>query len=401
MIRPMKVRLLVISITALVLVAVLAGCSGPLVPQPEPVPAAPAPEPTPKLTTLAPELQQGEEYYINGERYVLPTFEELERERDDLVRNYPKIVKGVWEPATAAGHHLIKNSLPELRDLGVNTIHVIPMNDYINGEHMLRSVRLGAPGLGSLGFLMGEKAERDFIDRVVKAKKAGFAVSIMPGYSRQNIETITDLDAFDEYALQQARKWAQIAEEYQVEYFSPLNEYDNLMFNMGLSGAALVERVNSWNRKVLDEIRPIFKGKIILKVSSHGLDSYSAQSALGYDILAISFTSTSRLEKLRESIQEKFNDAQTVAKRDNVEWMVGEFFQYIEGRSEEERVEIFRLVFEEYQRTLKGENKPIGFTFFGWEMSEGRVKGSEIVPFLKQFFYDISSAEQEANAQQK
>ncbi len=416
----------ILLVSGLILVLMVTGCTQPSVETPIPTPTSevaetpsqpettepsqtpakePAtttePEPTPKPTIPAPERQQEEEYYIDGEKYILPTFEELERERDGLTRSYPKTVNAVWEPAPPYGHRLINDSLPELRDLGVNTIHVPPVHYYEDDNFVLTSARLD-----NHDALTGEKAEREFIDRVVKAKKAGFTVSIALRYSGKRHTTliIPDLDAFDEFALQQAKKWALIAEEYQVEYFSPLSEYEKQMAAQGLSGAALVERVNSWNQNVLAEVRPIFTGKIFLKVSSRGLDSFSAQSASGFDIFAISFTTSGKpgvtQEELRESIQEKFNDAQTVAERDNVEWMVGEFFLHIEGRSEEERVELFRLVFEEYKRTLKGENKPVGFTFFGWGMPEGKVKDTEIVPFLKQFFHDISSVEQEATAQQ-
>ena len=83
--------------------------------------------------------------------------------------------------------------------------------------------------------------------------------------------------------------------------------------------------------------------------------------------------------------------AQEVAERDNVEWMA-HFFLSTEGRPEEQCVEIFSIVFEEYKKTLKEEQKPVGFTFTGWEMPERKIRGSEVVPFLKQFFHDIDSA---------
>ncbi len=345
-------------------------------------------EPTPKPTTSAPERQQGEEYYIDGERYILPTFEELERERDGLTRNYPKTVNSVYESGSH-GHRLIRSSLPELRDLGVNTIYVQLSYDY---DRSTNELVLGSVRPDNQRPFVGEKREREYIDRVVKAKKAGFAVSMQPKYfGGREVKTIPDLDAFDEFALQQAKKWAQIAEEYQVEYFSPLNEYEELMAGQGLSGATLVERVNSWNQKVLAEVRPIFTGKIFLKVSQRGLGSFSAQSAWGSDIFMITFTLSSRemlLEELRESIQRNFSEAQLVAKRDDVEWMVS-FFLRSEGRSEEERVELFRLVLEEYNRALEGKNKPVGFTFTGWEMPPDNVKNTGIVPFLKQFFSEI------------
>jgi len=372
------------------------------IPPPIPAPApTPTPEPTPKPATPAPERQQREEYYISGERYILPTFEDLEREKYGLARNYPRTVKGVHEPAPNYANRLIRKRLPELRDSGVNTFQVLPHYFYVNDELVLRSIHLGR-GV----HLMGEKAEREYIDQIVKAKKAGFAIHISPIYFGHVAEAVPDPDAFDEFALKQAKKWAQVAEKYQVEYFAPIDEYEKLMAAHGLSGAALVERVNSWNRKVLAEVRPIFKGKIILKVSAVGLGNYSAQSASGYDMYTITYgvmgtaKPGEKFNWLLESIQRSFNEAQAVAERDDVEWMA-HFFLSIEGRSEEQRVEIFSIVFEEYKKTLKEEQKPVGFTFTGWEMPERKIRGSEVVPFLKQFFHDIDSAEPEANAQQK
>ncbi len=356
----------------------------------------PPPAPTPTVPT--PEQKQEEVYYVlyrtgEPERYILPTFEELESERDGLVRNYPSTVKGVHEPSPDYANRLIRKRLPELEDSGINTFQVLPHYFYENDELVLRSVLTSARP-GKPVNLMGEKAEREYIDQIVKAKKAGFAIHMSLLYFGLTDEAVPDPDAFDEFALQQARKWAQVAEEYQVEYYAPIDEYENKMSKMGLSGAALVERVNSWNRKVLDEVRPIFKGKIILKVSPVGLDSYSAQSALGYDM----FTITSGVKGtfgggFSERIQREFDEAQEVAERDNVEWMAHFFVDITEGRSEEERVEIFNIVFEEYKKTLKEEQKPVGFTFTGWEMPSRNMRGSEVVPFLKQFFHDIDSAE--------
>ena len=281
---------------------------------------------------------------------------------------------------------------------------MLPHYFYINNEFVLRSVMVSTHQGKSVN-LMGEKAEREYIDQVVKAKKAGFAVHLMPICSP--VTEVPDPDAFDEFALQQARKWAQVAEEYQVEYFAPFGEYERLMAAQELSEAARVERVNSWNRKVLAEVRPIFKGKIILKVGAKFLDSDPAQFASGYDMLTVTttgFPSAARFEedlnRFPERIRRIFDKAQEVAERDNVEWMVGDFFVIVEGYPEEQRVEISRVVFEEYKRTLKEEQKPVGFTFFAWEMPEGKIRDTEVVPFLKQFFHDIDSAEQEATAQQ-
>ena len=369
-------------------------------PPPTPIPA-PTPLPTPKSaptpTIPTSEHQQEEVYYLlvgtnEPEKYILPTFEELEREKGGLARNYPGTVKGVHEPSPDYANRLIRKWLPELEDSGLNTFQVLPHYFYENNEFVLRSV------VTSMDCLMGEKAERDYIDQVVKAKKAGFAVHLMPICSPAP-EVAPDPDAINEFALREARKWAQVAEEYQVEYFSPFGEYERAIARQGLSEAVAVERVNSWNQKVLAEVRPVFKGKIILKVGAKFLDSDPAQFASGYDMLTVTttgFPSAARFEedlnRFPERIRGIFDKAQEVAERDNVEWMA-HFFISTEGRPEEQSVEIFSIVFEEYTKTLREEQKPVGFTFTGWEASARRMKDTEVVPFLKQFFHDIDSAE--------
>ncbi len=113
-------------------------------------------------TTPTPEHQQEEVYYLlvgtgEPEKYILPTFEELEREKGGLARSYPRTVKGVHEPSPDYANRLIRKWLAELGDSGVNTFQVLPHYFYENNEFVLRSV------VTSMGCLMGEKAERESI----------------------------------------------------------------------------------------------------------------------------------------------------------------------------------------------------------------------------------------------
>lgn len=279
-----------------------------------------------------------------------------------------------------------------LRDLGVNTITVLPFYDYRDGKLQLTAMRVDS-GSGRFLSLTGEKAERQFIDCAVQAKKAGFAVLMMPCFFHQKAKDITRLEAFDELALEIAKKWAQIAEAYKVEYFSPINEYDKLMEAGGFSTSETIERMNRWHRRALTEVRPLFKGKISLKATQVALGSYSAFSASGYDMLGITVTCGGPPQIYQKQVQEVFSQAQTVAERDNVDWWMNEFFLFIEGRSEEQLVQTYRLVFDEYRKTLKEEKKPVGFTFNGWEQPESKVKDTGVVPLLKQFFQEMDSAD--------
>lgn len=341
------------------------------------------PTPTPKITpTPAPTLAPSEEAYtIEGESYVLPTLADLEKERTGLSRNYPKTIKSAFDPGPTIGHRLIAKSLPELKDLGINTFNVIPYYEYVNGQLTLIAVKPVSIGL------TGEKAEREYIDRIVKAKKAGFAVSIQPTFSGQQLKT-SNLEAFDEFVMEQARKWAQLAEAYQVEYFSPINEYDKVLTALGLSAAEVTARMSKLHSEILAQVRLTFKGKIFLK-------TMTVQSASGFDIYAATRGFDGKemppLTEVSRIIRELLSDGQTVAKRDGLAWMVGEFFVMTGVLSEEQRVEIFKIAFEEYKKTLMGDNKPVGFTFFGWDMPDSKVKGTRIAPLLKQFFSEIDS----------
>ncbi len=139
----------------------------------------------------------------------------------------------------------------------------------------------------------------------------------------------------------------------------------------------------------LTQFRPIFKGKIILK-------TMTMQLASSFDIYAATrgFPGTEMppLDEVTRTIRDCYSEGQTVGRRDNVNWMVGEFFVITGVLTEEQRVSIFKIAFDEYKKALTGDNKPVGFIFFGWNMSDSKIKGTQIVPLLKQFFQEMDSA---------
>ena len=252
------------------------------------------------------------------------------------------------EPIGIQTLQLVRNSLPELKDLGVNTINILPHYKYAEGKFVLNVE-------GTNYQISGEKAERFYIDLIVKIKKAGFAVQIWPLYHQGGrVPIFTDLDCFEETVIEQAKMWAMIAEAYNVEYFAPNIEYENYIRYQNLPKLEAIQRINDCNNRVLLEVRPMFTGEMVRKSSIYWLQQFDFPSASGFDMLGACFGLTGdqnpEVDVFRQQVQQYFKDAQMIAERDYMSWMVGEFW-LIEGvRTAEEDVQLYRIVMEEYQK---------------------------------------------------
>ncbi len=130
-------------------------------------------------------------------------------------RNYPAVIKGNWEPSTNEMTKILNSEAEELKELGVNTVFIVlEYNLNKDGSYYL------------------EDSEEFYISQLKKAKKAGFAVLVSPNfvgaaghnYAEEGINI--DLNRHLKNSEEVALKWAKIAEEYQVEYFAPQNEFN-------------------------------------------------------------------------------------------------------------------------------------------------------------------------------
>lgn len=145
---------------------------------------------------------------------------------------------------------------------------------------------------------------------------------------------------------------AKLAEKYQVEIFSPMNEPD---LKLGEKTA------NTWAQEILPIIKQNYSGKILWKAAGGALDKYDTDFK-GYDIIGFDPSPgggpfEQSMTNYRQVLNNLLSIAQSRATRDNVsEIMVTEFGVWGGALSftEEQKVLAHRMVFEIAQGKVSG-----------------------------------------------
>ncbi|MHA1724220.1 MAG: hypothetical protein ACTSXH_05185 [Promethearchaeota archaeon] len=156
-------------------------------------------------------------------------------------RNYVTYMKGVWEPALPA--LLTRADISRMKDDNINILSLRP------------TIYAGSYNVFD---------EQVILSLIKQAKNQGMAVHIAPqvegGFGGDpDAITETRLNQFTEKVLY----WAQLCEEYGVEYFSPMNEADHALHR---------DRAVQWHTVILPQISEVFSGKIIAKWSFYDRD---------------------------------------------------------------------------------------------------------------------------------
>jgi len=282
-------------------------------------------------------------------------------------RNYPAYIKGVWEPIPYPNQYeMIKYDLNQLKDDGVNTIYIIP----------IYPEKSSPP----------EYTEKTVIEGITKARQEGFAVFICPDIFIEDINDLDDLDEFLESLKQFDLKWAKISEEYNVEYFAPVNElYTVIRERLGyqedsVEAGQLWKRIDNWHQEILLEIRNIYTGKIAYKPACVGFNWNSSTITLtGYDIFAPNMpVGGTNVDEFEEWLDFSIPLIIDVVQRDNVDWMVGEYW-IPAGVST-------TLCETGLNKIENATIPPIGLAFGGWTCKDGPVKNTSLEKLIKEWW---------------
>ncbi len=150
---------------------------------------------------------------------------------------------------------------------------------------------------------------------------------------------------------------AKLAQKYNVDAFSPMNEPD---LKLGSANAS------AWGQKILPKIREVYQGKIIAKEAAAPLLGGGPRpeknwdiNFRGYDAIGVDPTCSGRPEaECRELIKGLLSKVQALAIRDGVESIMftelGVWGGNVKAMDEEIKVENHRVLFEEGQNILKG-----------------------------------------------
>ncbi|HEC94580.1 MAG TPA: hypothetical protein ENI45_01280 [Thermoplasmatales archaeon] len=240
--------------------------------------------------------------------------------------------KGIW---TSPGleERALEQDTEKMKTCGVNIFALSVLYD-VRDDGSVKIV-LNAQWEGN--------EEKGYINMIRKAHNAGLAVFLEmdPIYSK-NDEFAAIPEEIKETFLENFKQvcihWAEIAEQEQVEMFSPFNEPTTVV------GA---EDAIKWMEKILPLIRQRFNGDVIIKFAGEGPGDFSQYGSIeGYDyvaldIYAIDDTQDSFMEYL-DFVIEKAN---SYVENYNLKGFIfGEMG--IEGTNEKFQAELFQRFFE-------------------------------------------------------
>lgn len=146
---------------------------------------------------------------------------------------------------------------------------------------------------------------------------------------------------------------AKLAEKYQVEMFSPMNEPD---MKLGINVAS------KWGQKILPVVRQNYKGKVIWKLGMAADSSSSEINFKGYDVLGLDFTApggseTQSLANFPQITNKIISDALTWTKRDGISEIILSEVGVWGGAikfSDSGKAIVHKIIFEQGKGRVKG-----------------------------------------------
>lgn len=180
-------------------------------------------------------------------------------------RNYREPIKAVWEPGPAYNRIGMEYFIDDYKGMGINTYSITPKYNRENGKlvHTVdNSIR--------------ENADKEKIASIIRAKKAGLQVVLVAHDlydmfpDANNNEKFNPGEYIDEIKAT-SLKWAKVAEDYKVEYFVPVNEFEYILYENGHTAEKSCEITNKIYNEIIPRVREIFKGKIYCRVG--GMDA--------------------------------------------------------------------------------------------------------------------------------
>jgi hypothetical protein len=276
-----------------------------------------------------------------------------------------KIYLGIWMPALShPGMHSTEDR-EYLKRIGANTAAFAIQIPYLeNGELHQRSLEVAKTKARSL---------------IRYYKEGGLAIFFSPDpvLARYFGEPAPIPSEVREIFLKNYEsaiiELAKIAEEEQVEIFSPMNEPD---YKLG------IRRSSTWGQEILPKIKKVYSGKILWNGSlARAFDSGKRIDFSGYDIAGFTVFPWRGLGNYNQLIDFYLETIRRQAKEDDVDKVfISEFGVYFRAKAEDEP-RALEMVFE------CGEGKVDGFFVLDPPQGFGTpIKESHLEAVIKKWF---------------
>lgn len=263
------------------------------------------------------------------------------------------VYKGFWLPCSFMEDACQPmNETKILRAAGVNIVGIAP-NIKINDK-------------GEIQVLPLDYLDKRLNEITAKYYQAGIRVFMSPeldyatdlnsrsgGEPRRIPKEVAATPGFmDKYDLL-VEDLSKLAQKYQFEFFSPLNEAD---MKLG------IEVSSSWGQKILPKIKSNYQGKVLWKVGLGVEPQIQQINFKGYDLLGIDFTAPGGTEAQSLSsfpaiIKGAIENANKAAKRDAVPTVIFAEVGVWGGAlkfSEEGKVKVHQIIFDQGKEQVAG-----------------------------------------------
>ncbi|PKB80991.1 MAG: hypothetical protein BZY88_07350 [SAR202 cluster bacterium Io17-Chloro-G9] len=260
--------------------------------------------------------------------------------------------EGFWEPASGD----FSGEFAELRRLGVNTMSFGPSyTPQPDGTYTIRP--------GGKEFVVGQ---------IVEAHENGIEVYLVPTFwnpfARPDAgQDETYLENFTPIVLE----WAEIAQQYGVALFSPVNEPDMVFPS---------ETVGEWLHYIIPEINDCYGGMTVTKFAHLADMDFSGYDYVGFDLIG---------STTAESVRDQVALANQYAERDGARGVfIAEFGVPAEDTGtggvravgDEMQAEIIDRVFRESRGEVDG------YFVISWLLPEYSIKGRPAEQVVEQGF---------------
>lgn len=293
-------------------------------------------------------------------------------------RIYPEFIKCSWVPAPQVTE--VAEKLDQLKELGFNTICIMPPLLAINPDKEVM-----------------QRFNSSLVTTLPKIKKGGFAIFIALDDTPEGLEAARKQRLTSEqlstYFEKEALEWAIIAEQNQVEYFSPANELQSRLKILKTAYTSeaeaiqqAVDETNTWHQNMLPKLRKVFHGKLVAKFG----DYTPGLKADGYDLFGytIGYGYSSDLDTFRQKVKETYNSSINSSKQEGNNWLVSEVYLPHTPQSQKPPAiqdDYYKITIEEIT-VLSAEDRPKGFIATGYGPGGFTQLTDETIAVIKDFF---------------
>lgn len=325
--------------------------------------------------------------------YEVPSWEELDKMNKSLSNKiYPDYIKATQTYGTLPNLVEVLYFGDVLKDLGANT-------HFVHANYWLRDGKLE---LWYLGYdeprnMSQDESKRAIVHNILLAKQQGLSVVLFPDYVQIEDGGMTEHnispDELSSMLEKVALELAPLAEKYNVEYFVPVSQIENLLTSNDYPAEETRNRMNAFYSEVVPKVRELYSGKVMYKMGGFNKwENYDGVSLAGADIFGVTVCGRSPSpESVAFDVESSATQAAKMSEEFGIPWIGIEFVinnpsdqmvLFDEVKTDYPMEELYKIGLEKFD---KHGGTASGFTVHSL-LGAGKIYDTPAYPLVKDFF---------------